>query len=189
MIDFNVTQHVPKFILRDKNGYALAKAIEAGMRIMNDTAQDGLDCVTNIDTMPEWRLDELADEYGILYDSFQSVETKRRWVANALDSYKRYGTPAMLLEYIRAAFDNVRLEEWNSYDGYSYHYRLVIDGEYDTAAAKLINKAIAVVGNVRSTCDGITYNAATADPTTDYNGAGVSGYTIVHYAAALEEEE
>ena len=64
MIDFNVTQHVPKFILRDKNGYALAKAIEAGMRIMNDTAQDGLDCVTNIDTMPEWTLSRALKRNG-----------------------------------------------------------------------------------------------------------------------------
>ena len=60
MIKFDVTKNVPKFILRDKNGYAIAKAIEAGIQKMNDIVEEGVSYIEDTEAMPEWRLDELG---------------------------------------------------------------------------------------------------------------------------------
>ena len=38
MFTFDITKWVPRFLLNDKNGYALAKAIEAALQMMNDTS-------------------------------------------------------------------------------------------------------------------------------------------------------
>ena len=182
MIDFDVTQHLPKFILRDKNGYAMAKAIEAGIKYLNAKAEEALSIVINVDSMPEWRLDELGWEYGILYDSFQPVEVKRKWIANALEMYKKYGTKDALYEYLVAVFDTVKLEEASEYGGSPYHFRIKVEGEYSTGNRDLIYKAIDTVGNVRSICDGITYAAIEADPVVYYAGAGAVSVEIVNTA-------
>lgn len=182
MFTFDVTKFVPKFILRDKNGYAIAKAIEAGIKIMNDTAEEGMDVVNNVDAMPEWRLDELGWEYGILYDSLQSVETKRLWIKNALETYKKYGTLNALREYLAAVFDTVKIEEASEYGGQPYHFRITVSGEYSTTNRDLIYKAIAQVGNVRSVLDGVTYDSVSSDPVYDYEGAAASSMEITNYA-------
>ena len=67
-MDVNITRLFPSFLLDDRNGYAMAKAIERMLNILLETIQTGLSCVKNIDSMPEWRLDELAWEQGCLYD-------------------------------------------------------------------------------------------------------------------------
>ena len=35
MFQVDITKWVPKFLLADKNGYAIAKAMEAGLQYMN----------------------------------------------------------------------------------------------------------------------------------------------------------
>ena len=93
MFELDITKWVPKFILADKNGYALAKAIEAGLQSANDIVSQGVDCITDVDAMPEWRLDEVAWEYNILYDYDADIATKRKWVSDAVQTYAIYGTP------------------------------------------------------------------------------------------------
>ena len=60
MINFSIHQLFPDFILEDKNGFAMAKAIEKMLQIMCDTVRNGVDTVKDVEKMPEWRLDELA---------------------------------------------------------------------------------------------------------------------------------
>ena len=45
MFKFYVSRFVPKFILADKNGYAIAKAIEAAMQYMNKAIDTGVKCI------------------------------------------------------------------------------------------------------------------------------------------------
>ena len=186
MFKFDVTQFVPKFILRDKTGYAIAKAIEAGIQKMNDTAEEGLEVVNNVDAMPEWRLDELGWEYGILYDSLQPVDVKQKWVADALKNYRKYGTLSALREYLTAVFDTVRIQEASEYGGDPYHFKISVEGDYSMSNRDLIYKAIDTVGNVRSVCDGVTYGAVTADTVYAYAGAGTVGMSIDNYSELVE---
>ena len=90
MFKINIEQWVPKFILDDKNGYALAKAIEAALQYMNDKVEEGFNCLTNTDEMPEWRLDELAWEYCCPYDYSADITAKRRWIHDAEKLYSMY---------------------------------------------------------------------------------------------------
>ena len=81
MFVFDVTKYVPQFLLNDKNGYAMAKAIEAGINYMNTACLNGTKLIYDVDTMPEWRLDELAWEYNLVYDYTADIDVKRDWDA------------------------------------------------------------------------------------------------------------
>lgn len=155
MFVFNAEDWVPKFILRDRNGYAIAKAIEAGMRIMNDTIARGVAYVTDYDEMPEWRLDELAWEYGCVYDFNAPVKAKRRWIKNAAPMYRLYGTRQAICFYIGGYFDGVEVEENWQYGGEPYHFRVTADGAWTEENVEWVKRAIAKTKNVRSVLDGL----------------------------------
>ena len=74
MINFNVADVFPRFILNDTNGYAMAKAIEAALKYFLAKCQEGLDTLQDVDKMPEWRLDECAWESNCLYDYNADVD-------------------------------------------------------------------------------------------------------------------
>lgn len=158
MFTFEATRWVPKFILNDKNGYALAMAIQAGMQSMNNIVRQGLDCITNIETMPEWRLDELAWELNCLYDYDGPIASKRDWIANALPNYALRGTPQAIYSYLSGVFENVRLEEWFDYNGSPYHFRVTVAGAWSQAAENWARIAVDAARNVRSVLDGIIFD-------------------------------
>ena len=184
MFTFNAEEWVPRFILKDKNGYAIAKAIEAGLQNMNDTVSQGLKCIADYETMPEWRLDELAWEYNILYDYDADVEIKRKWIANAMKFYSIYGTPAGIVQYLKAAFDNASIEEWTEYGGDPYHFRVNTTGEWSVENDAWARKSIAAVKNVRSVLDAITFNAGDVE-TTILTLAAPCGITITNEVTAV----
>ena len=162
MFDFDVRDLFPNFLLADKNGYAMAKAIEAGLKYFLKTCRQGLDCIQNPDEMPEWRLDEMAWEYNILYDYSADIETKRNWIKNALQFYSLYGTAEGIVKYLEAAFDSASVEEWWEYGGEPYHFRVNATGEWSEEAEAWAMKSINAVKNVRSVLDTITFNTGEA---------------------------
>lgn len=162
MFDIDIRQLIPKFILNDKNGYAMAKAIEAGLKYFLKTCQDGLDCVQDVDKMPEWRLDEMAWEYNVLYDYTESIDAKRKWIKNATDYYAKYGTAAAIMKYLDGVFDSVKVEEWWEYGGDPCHFRVIVTGEWSEEAAIWAEKAVAATKNVRSILDGIQFSSGDA---------------------------
>ena len=101
-ITFNIERLVPRFLLYDKNGHALAKAIEKCFQLASEAAQRGLDILKDPYKMPEWRLDEMALELNCLYDFNADVEQKRYWITNATKLYQVYGTPQVFMSSLRA---------------------------------------------------------------------------------------
>ena len=168
MFRIDITKWVPKFILNDKNGYAIAKALEAALQMMNDIIDEGVNTVIDYDTMPEWRLDELAWETNCLYDYHADIETKRKWIKNAIPYYRMYGTPAAIHKYIASYFDNVEIEENWKYNGSPYHFRVMVEGEWNPENEAWARKAIDKAKNVRSVLDALSigcqsYIALTAE--------------------------
>lgn len=159
MFDFDIRQLFPRFILADKNGYAMARAIEAGLKYFLNVVQDGLDCVQNPEKMPEWRLDEMAWEYDILYDYDADIATKRNWISDAMHFYRVYGTAQGIVQYLKAAFDSASVEEWWEYGGDPFHFKVNATGEWSEEAEAWAWKSIAWVKNLRSVLDTITFNA------------------------------
>lgn len=159
MIDFTVKQIFPRFILEDKEGYATAKAIEAGLKYFLTHCQNGLDILLDPDKMPEWRLDEKAWELNCLYDFNADVEVKRGWIKNAEKYYSVHGTPAAIYNYLTPYFDGVSVEEAWQYGADPFHFRVTVSGEWSDAADEWAKKAVATAQNVRSVLDTITFNA------------------------------
>lgn len=161
MIDFTIHQLFPDFILADKNGYAMAKAIERALQIMCSNIQTGIDNLQDIEKMPEWRLDEMAWELGCLYDHNANIETKRRWIKDATPLYAALGTPQAIYNFLEGFFEQVELEEYWQYHGEPFHFRVTVSGEWNDANETWLRRAIEASKNVRSVLDNIALGSGT----------------------------
>lgn len=158
MFDFDITKLVPKFLREDRNGYAMMKALEAGMNYFLEVAQVGLDTWGTPERMPEWRLDELAWEYDIVYDSNAAIAEKREWIKNAVDFYRIYGTVEGIRQYLLARFTDVEVKEWWEYDGEPYHFKVTVSGEWSQSISAWTVNAINEIKNARSVLDELDVN-------------------------------
>lgn len=170
MLDFSSGQLFPRFILADKNGYALAKAIEKALHIMCDVIKTGVEIEKNVEKMPEWRLDEMAWELNALwYDYSESLEVKRQQIAGAMTFYDRLGTPYAVLSAVKAVYGDGMLSEWFEYGGDPYHFKVFTTNS--TALTENKSKFLALlsaVKSLRSVLDSVTY----------YGAEGKGEYTI-----------
>lgn len=121
----------PRFLLNDKNGYALACALLRGMTLMQETVDAGVACVQDVNAMPEWRLVEMAWELGCLYDYSASVDVKREWIRQSTPFAAMNGTPQAIYNYLRGFFERVELEENWLYGGSAFHFRVTVSGEWN----------------------------------------------------------
>ena len=177
MFDFDITKMVPKFLREDRNGYALMKAIEAGMTYFLEAVQAGLEILNDPEKMPEWRLDELAWEYGIVYDNDADVNVKRNWITNAVDFYKSYGTAGGIEKYLKARFADAIVQEWWEYDGDPYHFKVSITGDWNQSINAWAVRAVNEIKNVRSVLDEIAVNGEDSESTV-LTGSAISGIEI-----------
>lgn len=167
MIEFGIRQLFPAFLLADRNGYALARAIEAGLNYALEIIDAGVAMLQDTDAMPEWRLDELAWEYNVTwYDSKATLEEKRQTIADARRIYGIAGTPEAVLGALNGVFGAGRLEEWWQYDGEPGHFNVYTTSP--SATQEDYDRFIAIINavkNVRSVMDNIFVNgdAGTAE--------------------------
>ena len=153
MIKFDVYDIYPKFILQDRNGYAMAKALEAGMKYYLDKCRDGVDTLLDVDKMPEWRLDEMAWEYNIPYDFEANISQKREWVRNAIPMYRILGTKRAIIQYLTGYFGEIEVQENWEYGGDPFHFMVTVGGEWTPKTEAWARKAIERVRSVRSVLD------------------------------------
>lgn len=154
-ITFDISRLVPRFLYKDKNGYAISKAIERAFQYVAAKVEEGIAIIQDPDAMPEWRLDEMAGELGCLYDYTGTVESKRYWIANAIPLYSITGTPQAIYDFLAGVFDEIELEEFWQYDGNPYHFRVTVDGEWTPETEAWARKAIGAAKNVRSVLDSL----------------------------------
>ena len=125
MDKFDITHLVPNFLLNDPNGWAIAKAIEAAMGFFFEKIEEGISTALDPDKMPEWRLDELAQDENIFWYDFEApLEAKRETVKNARNIYATLGTKAGVERAARNYAADAHVEEWFEYDGEPAHFRL-----------------------------------------------------------------
>lgn len=157
MMDFDIKHLVPRFIWNDKNGHAIAKAMEAGLKDFLAVCKLGLDTWGNVEAMPEWRLDEMAWEYNIPYDYTADVAIKREWIRNVYELSRLYGTPEGIAQYMGGYFDETTLEEAQEYGGDPFHFRVLFSGSWTPEKVTWATRAINTVKNVRSVLDSYTF--------------------------------
>lgn len=154
MMTFAIERLVPRFLLEDRNGYALAKAIEAALNALCGIAAEGVAAVLDVERMPEWRLDEMAWELNCLYDHNAELGDKRKWIRAAMPLYSLRGTPRAIYDYIQDDFDIVLEEAWQ-YDGDPFHFRITVFSEWTALKEAWLTKAVAQAKNARSVLDNI----------------------------------
>lgn len=159
MFTFDIADLFPRFLLNDKNGHALAKAIEAGLKYFLKRCQQGLDCVLDVEKMPEWRLDEMAWELNCLYDYTANVEAKRQWIRDAIPLFASYGTPSAIYNFLSGYFDGIEVEENWLYDGDPFHFRVTLSGVWTDDREAWARRAISTAKNVRSIMDTLAAGA------------------------------
>lgn len=158
MITFDIADIFPGFILNDREGYAMAKALEAGIKYFLEKAQDALDTLQDIDKMPEWRLDELAWEYNCLYDYNADVDAKRGWIRNAMNYYRKHGTPEGIRQYLAAYFGESEIIEWFEGNLDPCKFDVAVTGQRSDENEAWIKAAVEKAKNVRSILRNIIFN-------------------------------
>ena len=163
MIQFNIYQIFPNFILKDKNGYAMAKALEAGMNYFLNRTKIALETLQDVDKMPEWRLDEMAWEYNCLYDYNADIDAKRGWIKNALSYYLKHGTAEGIRQYLGSYFGEASVIEW--FDGGldPCKFDVTVTGLRTDENEAWIRAAIEKAKNVRSILRNIIFNGGETD--------------------------
>lgn len=161
MLEFDIRDFVPQFLLDDKNGFALAKAIEAMLKYTITVTVRGFYNVMDAKKMPEWRLDEMAWEYGVLYDYTADIEKKRHWISDAVPLTAALGTPQSIYNYLEGYFDSIEVEEFWQYGGEPFHFRVTASGRWNDENEAWIRKAVEACKNVRSVLDDIALGSGT----------------------------
>ena len=163
MIDFTIYDLYPKFLLNDRNGFAMAKAIEAGLNYFLARCQDGLDTLQNVDKMPEWRLDELAWEYNCLYDYNADVDIKRGWISNAWEYYRKHGTPEGIRQYLGVYFGAAEIIEWFEDNLSADIFDVAVTGIRSDENEAWIRATVEKAKNVRSVLRNIIFNGGESE--------------------------
>lgn len=163
----------PRFLLRDRDGLAACRALEAGLNYLLARAGAGLELLDNIDTMPEWRLDEVAWETNCPYDDKADVEEKRAWVRAAASREAIMGTPAAVQDAVQGALPGALVEEWFRYGGDPYHFRLV--GQGSPEAVALAEELARRSANLRSVLDNTVMGGSQGVHVTSPGGETVGG--------------
>lgn len=162
MSRIGIEELIPSFILGDRNGYALAKAVERMLEMFQEAIDEGLAALKDIDRMPEWRLDELAWEMNVFwYDHDASIAIKRAQLKGAQDYYMRLGTPAAVERALSDIYGSGRVEEWNEYGGEPYYFKVyTTDPQVANEKRERFLQLLESVKNVRSVLDEIIYVGA-----------------------------
>lgn len=104
-VEFDMSHLIPRFLMNDKNGYALAKAIESCLICVVDIVAAGLLELLDVIHMSEWRLDEMAWEWNVTwYDYDADIETKRRTIAGMRSVFRTAGTPSAVKTVVEQYF-------------------------------------------------------------------------------------
>lgn len=177
MITYSIEEILPGFILADRNGYAMAKALEACLNYFLKRCGEGLDALLDIDKMPEWRLDEMAWEYNCLYDYKADIDAKRGWIKNAYDYYRCHGTAEGIRQYLGAYFIGAHVSEWAEAELEPGYFDVVVSGVRTPESEAWVRASVEKAKNVRSILHHIVFHGGESRNTIHF-AAGVTGMEI-----------
>lgn len=187
MIDIVIERLMPSFLLADRNGYAMAKAMEAGLNMMCGMIRDGVDTVLDVDKMPEWRLDEMAWELNIeWYEWTADVDIKRAQIKGAYEYYNRLGTRLAVKRAVGDVYGSGQVEEWFEYGGEPFTFRVYTsDTQAQSEKRDKFLALLNIVKNARSVLDGVFYSGAEGAALL-YTATKVVGTSISAGATAVD---
>lgn len=160
----------------DPEVIAFGYALRAGIRMLLDHA-DRVTAFSHIDNMGDDLLTLLAAELRTpYYDESYSLDVKRRLIKNTLAWYEKAGTRAVVEELGATIFGTCDLEEWDSYDGEPYHFRIITDAPASSDSVAMFNQVIRYVKNTRSYLESVSIRR-TLDTTGSHAAGAVFSVT------------
>lgn len=109
-----------------------------------------------IESVDEKFLDYMAADCRVLfYNSSLPPDVKRKLIANSQYWYMKLGTSAAMEEMINIVFQNndTSIEEWYSYAGEAFHFRIAVSSAVTTVEMSEFLKYVNEVKNARSIID------------------------------------
>lgn len=155
---------IPAFLDKDTNGHALKIAIEKALEKLKADVAAADRCLFDVDSMPEWRLDEMAWEWNMVwYDYAMPVEIKREMVRRAEEISRGIGTPGLLKRMMETVFESVNVIEAEGYGGEPYHFMLEIGGNRAGDMEAWAQRAVDIFKPLRCVFDGFIIQTTEAD--------------------------
>lgn len=161
-----LTRLLPDSILNDPKLDAAAQALDVQIFKVLAVVKDVLH-LPRLDELSGTLLDLLAWQFHVdFYEPlYLSDEQKRQLIRRSVDWHRRRGTVSAVEDLCAAVFSGVQIEEWMTYGGAPYTFRLSTKSfarsEDDWIAFK---KMIHIAKNVRSHLDSITVDCSPEEP-------------------------
>lgn len=182
----NLLAALPMALREDSSVAALAEAAAEELAKRPEEI-DRLRIYPAIDRLEEPLLDILAQDFKLdWWDADYSLEEKRRTLKDSWRVHKTLGTKAAVETAISAIYPDTKVLEWFEYGGEPYHFKLMIDSEYekvDPEKHRRVLEKVAYYKNLRSHMDEVEYfDAFTASAAA---GAVYCGEAMMDAAAAI----
>lgn len=193
MIDHRITVEnlmrvFPMAFVEDDRLQALGKAIAEELVRRRAEAKLGI-LYANIDELPEDVLDILAYDFKVdWWDRSYTLEEKRRTLKDSWKVHRMMGTKAAVEMAISAIYPSTTVEEWFTYDGKPYHFKLTIDARYtrtDIAQHEKVLNRVNYYKNLRSHLECIEY-VTRFDPMALHIGGGATSIMCTPIQEAVD---
>lgn len=157
-MELNLPEQAPRLLREDRTGRAILKCMEHGLKELLQAIQSSQKLLYDVRTMPEWRLDELAWEYNVLwYDASADIETKREWILKASEIVPKIGTELAIDALIDAIYGQHEILNYTDFGGVLHSFMLTVSEPKGEYARHWSNAVLKKVLPLRCTFDGLGY--------------------------------
>lgn len=184
----NLRTILPLSISRDDRVQLTADAISENINSTSGKITSDL-IYSRIDGAEDNVLDALAWQFHMdIYDSSLRQESKSALVKGSVKYHRYKGTVFSLEEAVKAVSDNSKVQEWFTYSGEPFHFKIRTSTPFkDANHVKRLYKAIQDAKNVRSWLDEIDVSIPVNN--TIFMGVRRKDRRIIHvYQADLGKE-
>ena len=163
---------LPESSFLDPKMYASAEALDAEITKLHAAIREVLH-LPRLDELSGTILDLLAEQFHVdYYDAINfSDEEKRNLIRQSIAWHRLKGTPAAVEMVLQDAFKDLRIDEWFTYGGEPYYFRLWTRGYISTPERfKSFWLMFLDAKNVRSHLEMITIDISPENPIQLYTG-------------------
>lgn len=109
-----------------------------------------------IDQQDEDVLDALARDMKVdWYDYNQTLRAKHQIIKDEMQVHRTLGTIGAVRRALKGIFDSLLIQEWPSYGGDPYHFRVIVGGAWTPEREAWARRAINLTKNLRSVMDAL----------------------------------
>lgn len=178
-----LTRILPESSFLDSKMYASAEALDVQITKLYQSIREVLH-LPRLDELSGTILDLLAEQFHVdYYDAINfSDEEKRNLIRQSIAWHRLKGTPAAVEMVLQDAFKDLRIDEWFTYGGEPYFFRLWTKGYISTPERfKSFWLMFMDAKNVRSQLEMVTIDHSHDEPIQLYTGVAkvTSGLKII----------